>query len=625
MSRIKRLHPLFVLALAACSAAPQPSSTPSPQLVPTNTRALSSDQTPAPEAGRRAVGKQGAVSSANPLASEAGLEMLRAGGNAIDAAVATAFAIGVVEPHMSGLGGGGAALVWMKDEGKPEYLDFYAAQYVPSFEGHLERRGRGPDLRLVGIPGNVAGLLELHQRWGKLPLSQVMAPAIELAEKGFPVGQVLSAMIQDDSAKLARFPESRKRYLPNGKPLKPGEILRNPELAASLRLIVEKGRDGFYSGRVAEAVVAALNGGGHPATVAHLADYRTTWRRPLCIDYRGNTVLSAPPPQSGMRVLHTLELLEPHDLVSLGLPTRSAKAFDLLTSALRVGMASSALVTDPAWVAVPAAGVISEPYARSRANLVGTGRAVESISRPNPRRYDNTPPAGDCGRYDPYGPAPAISDAGDAETVALALGSADELGVPGAVVDDVVFETSDSEGGETTHLSVVDRHGNAVALTQTNSSVFGIGAWVEGFFLNDSGIRVTEKMLQATSRSPWRTRATTISPTIILDEGGVRMVVGAPGGGRIPTAVVQAIVYTLDYGLDPLDAVRMPRIFPNSQRPVVQVEHGFSPEVLGTARAMGYDPVNPAPGYARLYLIARQGDSWVGVADPRHDGEARAY
>lgn len=624
MSTIKRLHPLLVLALAACSAAPQTVPAPTPQPLQVGTSVLSSDRTPAPEAGRRAVGKNGAVSSANPLASEAGLAMLRAGGNAVDAAVATAFAIGVVEPHMSGLGGGGAALVWMKDEGKPEYLDFYSAQYIPSFEGHLGRRGR-PDLRVVGIPGNVAGLLELHERWGKLPLAQVMAPAIELAEKGFPVGQILSAMIESDSVKLSRFPESRKRYLPNGKPLQPGEILRNPELAASLRLIVEKGRDGFYTGRIAEAVVAAMNAGGHPATLEHMADYRTVWRRPLCIDYRGNTVLSAPPPQSGMRVLHTLELLEAHDLAALGLPTRSAKAFNLLTSALRVGSASSALVTDPRWSAVPAAGVISEPYARSRANLVGTDRVVKSIPRPDPRRYDNTPPAGNCGRYDPYGPAPAVSGAGDAGVGALALGSADELETMGVVADDVVLEGSDYEGGETTHLSVVDGDGNAVALTQTNSNLFGVGAWVEGFFLNDSGIRVTERMLRSSSRGPWRTRATTISPTIILDEGGVRLVIGAPGGGRIPTAIVQAIVYTLDYGLDPLEAVRMPRIFPSTQQPVVQVEHGFSPDVLAEARKAGYDPVNPSPGYARIYLVARQGDSWVGVADPRHDGEARAY
>lgn len=625
LSRINRQYSLLLLAVTACASAPQSAQLPAPQSAKVPSSSAKVAETRGPDEGRRAVGEQGAVSSANPLASEAGLEMLRAGGNAVDAAVATAFAIGVVEPHMSGLGGGGAALVWLKDAGRPEYLDFYAAQYAPSFRDHLERRGRGPDLRIVGIPGNVAGLLELHGRFGSIPLVRVMAPAIELAEKGFPVGQILAAMTQGDSAKLAHFPEARQRYLPNGKPLQPGEILRNPELAATLRLIAEQGKQGFYAGRVAQSLVAALNAGGHPATVEHLADYGTNWRRPLCIDYRGHTVLSAPPPQTGMRVLHSLELLEPHNLPALGLPTRSAAAFDVLTSALRVGMASSALNSDPAWSAVPANGIVSEPYARARAGLVGTGRAVPSIPRLDPRRYDNTAPAGDCGRYDPYGAAQAVSNVDDAGAGTLAARAAAAPTAPGIVADDVALDTAVDEGGETTHLSVIDRHGNAVALTQTNSSVFGVGAWVEGFFLNDSGFRFTADNINAPSRSPWRTRTTTISPTIILDQGEVRLVVGAPGAGRIPTAIVQAIVYTLDYGMDPLDAVRMPRIFPGTQNTTVQVEHGFSPDVLGAARAMGYDPVNPAPGYARLYLIARQGGKWIGVADPRHDGEARAY
>lgn len=610
---IKRLQPILLLALAACTAAPQGVSTPAPRSVAAVSSQNTASEAPPPEAGRRAVGKQGAVTSANALASEAGLAVLRAGGNAVDGAVATAFAIGVVEPHMSGLGGGGAALVWLKDKDRPEFLDFYPAQYIPSFEGHLERSGRGPDMRIVGIPGNVAGLLELHEKYGVLPLAQVMAPAIELAEKGYPVGQILSDMIADSEKKLSRFAASKRRYLRDGEALKPGEIIRNPELAATLRLIVEKGRDGFYKGRVAEAMVKAMNAGGHPVTLEHLANYQTTERRPLCIDYRGRAVLSAPPPQSGLRVLHTLELLEPYDLKTVGLPTRSGKAFDLLASALRVGSASSRYVTDPAWSAVPAAGVISEPFAKSRANLVGTGRAAESIPRPNAQRYDNSPPAGDCARYEPYGPAAPIS-AIDAEEAVLALGAEGGL--------DLIEE---DQGGETTHLSVVDRHGNAVALTQTNSAVFGIGAEVEGFILNNSGVRVTERMLRAKSRSPWRTRATTISPTIILEDGMPKVVVGAPGGGRIPTAVVQTIIYALDYEMDALDAVRMPRIFPSSRNTRVEVEHGFSPEALAEARSMGYDPVNPTPGYARLYLITRQGDNWVAAADPRHDGEARAF
>jgi gamma-glutamyltranspeptidase/glutathione hydrolase len=551
------------------------------------------------------VATQGVVSSANALASEAGLAILRAGGNAVDAAVATAFAIGVVEPQMSGIGGGGAALVWMQAEGQPEYLDFYAAQYAPSFRGHTVRERRPGDLRIVGIPGNVAGLLELRERWGTLPLGELLAPAIRLAEEGFPVGQILAQMIRSDSAKLANFPAAWARYWPNDQPLQPGEWLRNPELAATLRRIATGGRAGFYEGPLAAELVAALNAGGHPAQTAHLIDYRPSWKRPLCTEYRGHPVLSAPPPQTGMQVLHTLALLGAHDLSALGLPTRSAEAFDVLTSALRAGATAGRLNNDPAWGAVPASGIASEAYARARAGLVGSGRALEAVPPLDPSPFDQLEPAAACARYNPYRSAAGrISSA-----PAAADESAGEVG----------------EVGETTHLSVVDRDGNAVSLTQTNSTTFGVGAWVAGFFLNDSGFRFTAQNIDAPSESPWRVRITTISPTIVLERDRVRMVVGAPGGGRIPSAIIQAMVYSLDYGLDPLEAIRMPRLFPTADRPVVQVEHGFSPAVLGAVRAMGYRPVQPDPGYARLYLIERRNGRWIGVADPRHDGEVRGY
>lgn len=603
MVLFRRAHLLLALLVAACSSAPQPSFGP----------------TPPPDTDKRVVARNGVVTSANGLASEAGLEMLRAGGNAVDAAVATAFAIGVVEPQMSGLGGGGAALVWMQDEGMPHYLDFYAAQYAPSFRGHTDRERRPGDLRIVGIPGNVAGLLELHERWGTLPLEQVVAPAIRLAEEGFPIGQVLAQMIRNDSAKLSRFPDSWSRYWPNGKPLQPGEVLKNPELGATLRRIVAEGRRGFYEGPVAEQLVATLNAGSHPATLAHLADYRPQWRRPLCTDYRGLTVLSAPPPQTGIQVLHTLELLEPHDLKALGLPTRSPEAFDVLASALRVGMAIRGVNDDPAWSEVPAAGIASEAYARARSEYVGAGKAVPSVPPLDARPFDNAAAPGACGTYEPYGPAPSVRLSGaefPGREVASTAGSTDE---------GFAWSEEDLERGETTHISVVDKDGNAVSLTQTNSTTFGVGAWVAGFFLNDSGFLFNDENIETPSRSPWRTRITTISPTIVVDSGRVRLVTGAPGAGRIPTAIIQTMVYTLDYGMDPLEAVRMPRIFPAADRPTVQLEHGFSPEVLGAARAMGYDPVPPAPGYARLYMIARRGDSWIGVADPRHDGEVRGF
>ncbi len=592
--------------------------------------------TRAADAGKRVEARHGVVTSANALASEAGVEMLRAGGNAVDAAVASAFAIGVVEPQMSGLGGSGAATVWMKREGKAAYLDFYAAQPRDSWRGHTEptrSRGRAVvpdpgeppaqttaspvlsgsrepgDLRDVGIPGAVAGLLTLHERFGMLSRDQVMAPAIRLAKDGFPVGQVLAGFIASADRRMEPFPNAMRLFFPNGKALAPGETLRNPELAESLRRIAHAGRQGFYEGSTAEALVATLNAGRHPATLADLAAYEPQWKRPLCTDYRGFSVLSAPPPQTGFQVLHILELLELFDLRMLGLPTRSAAAFDVLVSALRVGEAAVSANADPNWVSVPANGISSAAFAAERKTLVGTGTAATPVDPADATPFDQAPSAGECARYEPYGKASRVP--GDAS-----------LTTPGHNRRD---EGSRDQDGETTHLSVVDTDGDAVSLTITNSEVWGSGGFVGGFLLNNSGFRFTDENIDAPSRSRWRIRTTTIAPTLVLKDGQVQMVIGAPGGSRIPAEIVQVMVYVLDYGLDPLDAVNLPRMFPSAATPTVQIEHGFTPEMLRKVRAMGYDPVWQSAGYARLYLIARHGDSWIGVADPRHDGEPRGY
>lgn len=436
-----------------------------------------------------------------------------------------------------------------------------------------------------------------------------MAPAIRLAEEGFPIGQILADFIASGANKMKPFSKAMALYFPNGKALGPGETLRNPELANSLRRIAKDGRRGFYEGPTAEAVVSTLNAGTHPVRLSDFAQFEPQWKRPLCGDYRGMTVLSAAPPQTGYQVLHALEMLEPFDLKALGLPTRSAAAFDVLSSALRAGQSQSRFNGDPNFVTVPANGISSSAFAATRKALMGSRNAPKTVAADDPNTFDRAVPAGECGRYEPYGAAVPVP------SVAAALPSAfDDIG-----------ERSSETDGETTHLSVVDKSGNAVALSVTNSSVWGSGGFAEGFFLNNSGFRFTDENISAPARSNWRIRNTTIAPTIVLKNGNVQMVIGAPGGGRIPTEILQVMVYVLDYGLDPLDAVRMPRIFTAAANPRVQVEHGFTPELLREVRAMGYEPVAESAGYARLYFITRRGDSWVGIADPRHDGQPRGY
>src|SRR5690606_21585540 len=293
--------------------------------------------------------------------------------------------------------------------------------------------------------------------------------------------------------------------------------------------------------------------------------------------------------------------LEPHDLGALGYPTQSPEAFDVLASAIRVGNADNRVNSDPNWATVPAVGATSDAFAAERAELVGAGRAIEEIDRSvDPIRFDDEGPDGACEGLDSY---PSARERGEGEVDEAWRTTSRWDGTRAAAPD---FEATtgrasapvavsvSSDGGETTHMSVVDAEGNAVALTQTNSSVWGSGASVSGFFLNDSGIDFSRTEVDGTGENPWRIRNSTIAPTIVLRDGEVRMVVGAPGGGRIQPAILQTIIYVLDYGLDPLDALRMPRMYPSANETQVETENGFNTAVLAEARAMGYTPTPDA-------------------------------
>ncbi|MGH7621408.1 MAG: gamma-glutamyltransferase, partial [Gemmatimonadaceae bacterium] len=255
---------------------------------------------------------------------------------------------------------------------------------------------------------------------------------------------------------------------------------------------------------------------------------------------------------------------------------------------------------DPRWKLVPARGTVSDAFTASRRSEVGTGAAAAAIAPVDASQFDGAGSPAACQPFEPYGAAQA----------AMSVTS----GADG-----------DPSGGETTHISVVDRYGNAVAVTVTNSSVFGSGAAVDGFFLNNSGATFTQAELDRADAPQWLTRVTTIAPTLVLRDGTIKMVVGSPGGGLIPLAIAQAIWYVLDYHLDPLAAVRMARITPTAGSTTVAVENGIDPPVLGAARRQGYDVVPPGFEYARIYMIVRRNGRWIGVADPRHDGQVRGY
>src|SRR6476620_2748071 len=380
-------------ALFSASACARPSAAPAPTL--------------APDLGKRAVAANGMVSSAHPLASEAGLTVLREGGNAVDAAVATAFAIGVVEPEMSGVGGSGAMLTWIAKDHRAEFLDFYAAQPIASFRAaNAVGRDSTTPLRVVGVPGNVAGLLLAQERFGKLTRAQVMAPAIRLAEEGFPMYEVLASMIRQDSAVVARDPVGRSIYLKDGHVPALGEHVSNPALAGVLRTIAAEGRRGFYEGSIAADVIARMNRGGHPVTAADFARFEPVWRRPLCATYGDRVLLSAPPPEGGLQLVETVKLLDPARLTGIGLPTRDARAFDLFVSAMRVGQTANRGNFDPRCRTVPARGLVSDAYVASRAGEVGSGAAAAAVRPTDALTYDAAPSPEACNALAPYGAAP---------------------------------------------------------------------------------------------------------------------------------------------------------------------------------------------------------------------------
>ena len=554
--------------------------------------------------GKRLVGTEAMVSSAHPLASEAGLKMLEQGGNAVDAAVATAFALNVVEPNMSGIGGGGSMLVWNQKNEAADYVDFYTAKRAESYKDVNYKQYGEDDFNLLstGVPGTVDGLLQALGRHGTMSREQVMQPAIQYAKEGFPVYMTLAQFIRDEEEKLTRYAGAEKTFYPDGEPLDVGEVLKQPELASTLQSISENGASAFYEGENAQDIVKVLNEAGNPATVEDFANYEPQWdKTPLEGDYKGKQIISAPLPQTGMYIIQALSLLEPFNLSEIGLPTESVEAFDILTSTMRLSNADRReYVSDPNWEDIPVEALTSDAYISARRDSVGMGIATEKVSYGEPSKSMSHNKAGSI-------------------TGEMARAS---------VTDGNKLSSSEKVGGETTHISVIDPEGNAVSLSTTLSHVFGSGAWVNGFILNNSGFDFSylEEEEDWESNHPYRIRASTISPTIILDENNeVRLVIGAPGGGRIPTAILQNTLYILEYGLDPYDAVLMPRIFPDYDGPEVEIEKGFEPSVLEEAYNMGYGIQALSKGYARMYLVMQKDGKIIGVADPRHDGEVRGY
>lgn len=466
--------------------------------------------------------EHGMVVSAHRLASQAGIEVLRRGGNAVDAAIATAYALAVTFPEAGNLGGGGFMLIRMAD-GRTSFIDFReTAPAATTRTMYLDAAGNPvPQLSTrgylsVGVPGTVAGLELARAKFGTRPRATLVAPAIELAARGFVLDQGDAEFLSEGTADFRKDAPSAAVFLRNGQPHAAGERLVQTDLARMLRIVARNGAPGFYRGEPARLIVTASQKGGGILNLSDFAGYRAVERTPLECDYRGFHVISAPPPSSGGTVIcETLNLLAGWPADAAGF--HSAQSVHLLTESLRRAFRDRNLeLGDPDFVHADVARLISPAYADTLRAGIDPAKATPSAS----------------------------------------------LGGP----------TASGEGRNTTHLSVVDAAGNSVALTYTLNDWFGarVTAAGTGILLNDEMDDFSAKpgaanmygLVEGENNAivPGKRPLSSMSPTIVTRDGQLQLVVGTPGGSHIPTAVIQTLLNLIDYGMSITEAVDAPRI-----------------------------------------------------------------
>jgi len=508
--------------------------------------------------------QHGMVVTVHQLASQVGSNILQAGGNAIDAAVATGFALAVVHPPAGNIGGGGFMLIRMAD-GKTHFLDYREkAPAAATRDLYLDPQGNVIEgasevgYKSIGVPGSVAGLVYAEQKYGKLSLKQVMAPAIKLAREGYALTWGEAQDLHDQY--LAKFPESHRVFQRNGDYYKPGEIFRQPDLARTLERISEK-PDDFYHGALARELAAAMQKGGGLITVDDLAHYEVKEREPVRGTYRGYEVISAPPPSSGGTVLiESLNILEGYDLAKMG--DRSAESIHYTIEAFRRAFFDRAeFMGDPDFSKIPVAQLIDKKYATAWRDSIDPAKASPSKELKRPAVFS------------------------ELETYAANHAPA----------------AAPHESNHTTHYSVVDAEGNAVAVTTTINDWFGSRVTADGlgFLLNDEmddfsskpGVPNADGLIQgmANAIGPGKRPLSSMTPTIVVHDGKTVLVLGSPGSSKIITTVANVLMGVVDYGMNIQEAVNAPR-FHNQWLPdVLNVEKWFSPDTVNDLRRMGYN------------------------------------
>ncbi|MGA7573910.1 MAG: gamma-glutamyltransferase [Terriglobales bacterium] len=549
------------------------------------------------------------VASVHELASRAGVEMLRSGGNAVDAAVATGFALAVVHPQAGNLGGGGFLLL-RRANGKTRFIDFREKapaaatenMYLDSAGNVIPESSKNSSVvgyRAIGVPGTVAGLVYAEKQYGKLSLEKVIAPAIKLAREGFTLTYEDARDLKEDEY-LAEFPPSKHIFLREGNFYQPGDLFKQPELARTLERLAQD-PDTFYHGAMAHELAAAIHQGGGLVTAADLAAYEVKEREPIRGSYRGFEIISAPPPSSGgVALVEILNILEGFDLAKLG--NRSADVIHLEAEAFRRAFYDRAdFMGDPDFAKVPVAQLIDKKYAAAWRESIDLNRATLSQDLKRP---------------------PIFSEL---ERVARLR--------PSAI----------REPENTTHYSVVDAEGNAVAVTTTLNDSFGsrVTAAGLGFLLNDEmddfaakqGVPNNYGLIQgpANAIGPGKRPLSAMTPTIVLRKDGsgnseLFLVMGSPGGPTIITTVANILIGVVDFSLDIQEAVNAPRFHHQWLPDQILVEDRLSPDTMSVLRSRGHKlSLEHFWGDGECIMIDSRTGERLGASDGRNNGKAVGY
>ncbi len=559
------------------------------------------------------MGRNGMVAAGHPLAAQAGMAALQRGGNAVDAAIATAAALNVVEPNMSGIGGDGFIMIYNRQAGTIEVCNGTgAAPYATDVDWYRKNGIPAKGILSVSVPGLVDGWMAAHAKYGTLSRAEVFDAAIDLSGNGFPVTHVLAGVIAGDRL-IQEFPDSQAIFAPGGAALQAGQIIRQPGLARTFQAIVDGGRDAFYEGETARAIVKFSEEQGGLLSLKDLADCRSRWETPISTAYHGHTVYEAPPNSSGHVLLQELNIVEQFDLRALGCNT--PESIHLMVEAKKLAFADrEAYMADPDWVHVPIDGMLSKQYAAERARLIDPARAAEVVTQGDPWSYQ---------------PANYQRRAKSAATAGV------------------------MQEEDTTCFVVVDRWGNAVCQLQSIQSSLGssIVAGETGILLNN---RMTYWHLDPDHMDclqPGKRVRHTMNPIMVFrgdgvatngarnggsGHGSLALVCGTPGADTQVQTNMQVITHVLDFGMTVSEAVEAPR-WRNSHSPtesniphecenLLYVESRFPAETLDGLRQRGHtlDVMLGwgASGSEMMIQVDEETGTLHGAADPRRDGYA---